>query len=223
MSGILRAFCDCSCTQTNCDNLSCGLCGINGLDGFCASVTDNPCPTTLSVSFTIPAYSFTCVDDFNCIASFPAVSKTISVTFPSGRGCIYTGNAEPETVSIPYEVCDTSNTGTFVTRYVQVELSYRAAYVVGASTTVLISSPCGTTPTDLSPPKCAGICLRVTETFATALGTIFGSVHHGQGYNSYELDNCTDQVPCYTSHGGTADLAAHYPSTAPTVTGLVIA
>ena len=208
-----------------CPTTDCGLCGINGLDGFCASVTDNPCPTTLSVSFTIPAYTLACVDGWNAIVTIPAVSKTISVTFPDPpavRSCIYTGFATPETISIPYEVCDTGSTGTFIQRQVKADLTYRAAYVVGASTTVLISSPCGTTPTDLSPPQCAGICLLVTDTFIKTGGSIFGSIYRGQGYNSYQLDDCTEQVPCYTSHGGVADLAAHYPSTAPTITGLVI-
>ena len=210
MTGVRRACCDCAGTLVGC--------GIDGLDGFCGTVTDSPCAGTFAISFTIPAYTFSCAASQVYNASIPARVVTGTVTQISVQNCQYTGILDDVSCGIEFYTCSSGVTRTADTIATNIQLT---SLVTDTAGTTIMSSPCGTTPLDASPPQCYGICLRVRETFTGDLG--LNSVFiHGQGYNRGSIADCSEEVLCLNSIGGTADLAAHYPTWISTVTGLTI-
>lgn len=222
MTGLRRPCCICGIRVG---------CGIDELDGdfanYCGTVTDSPCPSTMSISFTIPSYTLSCTNHVVETVTIPAQSviTTIGFSHPTLKVCSYDG-------SITY-ACDIDMTkcvgGSPEVNYVTRVIGLRFLPVVRWSTldvapwTYLITSPCGTTPLDASPPRCFGICLRVSETFynSTASSSVTG-IYHGMAYNNYEIADCTELVPCFNSIGGEADLSSHEPSGISTITDLLI-
>lgn len=216
MTGIRRSYCpECKCT-IYCE------CGIDSPGGFCTAVDDNPCPSTLAVTFTIPEYDITCSDAWhNVYFTAPATTVTVPVGFnhPTLRICGYYGSIN-ETISVVGTNCTTGSTLTFTNRLIIVDIREDVEYGTIPPLTVLISSPCGTTPLDPSAPQCAGMCLRVSETFRATYS--WDGIYHGQGYKLNDIDDCTEEVPCWTAYSGEADLSAHEPAGISTITGLSI-
>ena len=207
MTGLRTACCACSRVA----------CGIDGLSGFCGTITDSPCAGTLAVTFTIPEYELTCSGGDSIDATIPARVVTTTITQNGSQNCLYVGSLNNVACDIDFISCDARPT-TFNATSINTSLEFTSN--VYYDSTTYISSPCGTTPLDASPPRCYGICLMVTEGFFGSLLSV--QTMHGMGYNRGAIANCAETVHCLNAIGGTADLSSHDPSTISTVTGLVI-
>jgi hypothetical protein len=203
MPGVRRGTCLCCETE---------FCGINnlipsGIAQFCSpTTTDNSCPSTLAVNFSIPSEDLTldCSGTPYFYATFTSWTGSISVSNVSGTDnlCSYVGS-QVLSISIPWTLCGTTS-GTFNQRTISVRLISGGANILNAGAIML--SPCGSTATDPSPPKCAGICVEIVDQFSDTTGGSQTHTHYySLGYKAYEIDTCID-VPCYMIYGGTPDL-----------------
>ena len=214
MTGLRIACCDCETAHSTRVG-----CGIDGLDGFCGTVTDSPCAGTFAITFTIPEYELSCSEGYGADATIPARVVTTTIGQDGSQNCLYVGSLNNVSCDIDFVACGglTFNATTINTG---LQLSSNVQYAPVSEVITYISSPCGTTPLDASPPQCYGICLRVTEAF---FGDSFSAyTMHGMGYNRGDIADCSETVLCLNFIHGSANLSSHEPSTISTVTGLVI-
>ncbi len=207
MTGVRRTYCDC------CDTTSAG-CGINDTSTFapfCNVITDSECPSTITVTGTIPAYDkyITCGKSTQLYYSLPAKTFSIACSMGSLNNCSYEGSLS-ETVSITQNPCSGSG-NSWTTRTIEVLMG--SSSFVWATVGAFIKSPCCDDPLDNPSDcgKCCGIWIGISDSFTGTASTL--THYRSWAFKHSSITDCTDECPCIQTYaGGAGNTTAKEPT-----------
>tara|TARA_R100000664_G_C2718943_1_gene113052 strand:- start:225 stop:881 length:657 start_codon:yes stop_codon:yes gene_type:complete len=206
MTGVRRAKCDCCGVTT----VGCGIGNSGTYASFCDTVTDSECPSTITVTGTIPAYDkyITCGKSTQLYYSLPAKTFTIACSMDGSQNCSYSGSLT-ETVSITQNPCSGSG-NSWTTRTITITIAASSSTFF---TNAILLSPCCDDPTDApnTCDKCCGIWVGITDGFTGTASTL--THYRSWGFKDSTITDCDAGCPCVQTYaGGAGDTTAKEPS-----------
>ena len=255
MMEVVRNMPNLQISQCNCYPKCAGACGVEGGNAttpatFCTGCLENSC-TANAISFTIPAFDITCSDQIRnddslrYAVSIPETSISFGMQ-KDNDGCsspnnscgweYATGRDNPFLGFLDFTLCPSGSTTDKISRIecppttcgTAAGNCFSISSYAQMWATNRMTSPCGSTPLDASPPDCAGIVMHVPFlVYGTGSG---GGGYYNvtyvsliMGYKAFNIDDCDEQVPCPSAYSGkTPDLFWSNVADASAITNLVI-
>ena len=192
----------------------CANCGITTATygAFCSAVTTSACPATVAVGFTIGEYEniSDCSGTPTVTATYPAFEGTVSVAMSPTSNCLYTGD-NTIGVSIDTYLCNGTINNTYTHRKIAVTLKGGSLNLFNAP----LWNPCADELNEPATSYCAGIGIEIIDQYSTD-GTLFNPLfYYSLGFKTHDITDCTEDIPCVTTQGGTAHIYNSSPASNP--------